>query len=117
MNYDEPRYVDDDDIWDERGWQYPDSDLQRALLEATKRTKFHTEAEYKRTKAIEENVDKYPRDFVEAKLEWARGMNVHVHKITLPTLIKVIRNPDNLASYRKDHPVEIRHGYDEELSW
>ena len=89
------------DTWEDLSWRKPTSDFQRDLLKACGRKYYHTQAEAKRTKALEKNTIKYPLEYIEGWRKWAEKRNIAGLVITFDVLLKNIRHVDNLAKYKQ----------------
>lgn len=122
MDEREPRYVEPGDEFEDFGWVYPDTDFEKACLElAGRRKRYEREAQKKRLQAIERNIGpagKYPQEFIDHIFSWCRRMNQYRTVIVLDSLIKAIRNPDNMARFRNSQAdTENRDGYDTRVTW
>lgn len=119
---DEPQYVSVGDEFGDDSWRYPDTDFEKEILHLTGRKYFKNQVQAKRVRAIEGKTSgdnpKFPLEYIKQIFEWCREKNRRRTVIVLDTLIKTIRNPDNLSRYYNDQPaVEDRGGYGSDISW
>lgn len=116
---DDPIYVELGDEFETNEWRYPDGASEEDILRVTGRKYFQTEAQAKSVRAIFRLTKKFPSAYVLELMEWARERNKSRTIITLPKLIRAIRNPDNRAMFLSTEPeTEERDGYGQtDYSW
>lgn len=97
---------DPDLIWEDTKWKHPASDFQREILSVCGRKYFATKADRKKAESIENGMKpmknglvKYPKDYVEGWMKWAKEQNKFRTTIIFKVLASSIRNPDNLTKY------------------